>query len=500
MSTSVSPSVDANPPRQPRASEVALPPWLVNSQAFGAVIADDAGTILFANDAFAASLGFGSADAVIGENLIESFLLEKDDWAAWRAGGEHQFRLRHLNGSAVTFCGEVGASRDRSRKSLHHCVLCEQRSSANTEQLFEHAARMEAVAGLSSGIAHDFNNLLTVLVGNLYLLGEELRDNKSAFTRIKAARDTALRGSELTKQLLNYARADETDESEVKPAAVVSRLQPLLEKLVGARIRMHVDISVENYTVAASRAQLESAIVNLVINARDAIDGSGTIRVGVHEDAAPNAAGTHVILSVSDDGPGMPADVMQRVFEPFFTTKGDVGGTGLGLSMVRWFAESASGRVEIKSSPGSGTAVSVILPQLDRASGDTTCSKTLPLSVLPSGDERIALLIDDAEMRAMTQQTLTVLGYDVQHSSSLEIARNDKRSDGFDLVVIDADNREDLVAMVDNLSRTSRARVLALTARNITELDQEAQLRKPFSLIELAGGVRGVLDGESVSG
>lgn len=364
-------------------------------------------------------------------------------------------------------------------------------------QLFEHAARMEAVAGLTSGIAHDFNNLLTVLVGNLYLLGEELRDNESAFARIKAARDTALRGSELTRQLLNYARTEETSESEIKPANVVYKLQPLLEKLVGSKIRLDVKVTAETQSVSVSPAQLDSAIVNLVINARDALDGSGTVTVGVHE--SEGVDDWQLELSVSDDGPGIPQEIKERIFEPFYTTKGDGKGTGLGLSMVRWFAESASGTVSVESAPGTGTKVSIFLPRTNREKGDTTCSKTIPLSVLPSGDERIAIMIDDVEVRAMTQQTLAALGYDAQRVSSEDIV-SDARSEQFDLAVVDADDSQDPKSMVDDLQRRSSVPVLALTTRKLAELDQSIQLRKPFSLIELAGGVRGVLDGDSVRG
>jgi signal transduction histidine kinase/CheY-like chemotaxis protein len=479
--------------------DVALPNWLIGSSAFCVVVADAAATIMFVNEAFAKSLGFESAAALVGRNLRESFLLEEADWEAWQSDGDHMFRLRDVSGAPVTFRGESGKSFDREQNPLYRCVLSREGDSYATGQLLEHAARMEAVAGLSSGIAHDFNNLLTVLVGNLYLLGEELRGNESAFARIKAARDTALRGSELTRHLLNYARGDETNESEVRPGSVVHKLEPLLEKLVGSRIELGVDVTAEGYTVAASPAQLESAIVNLVINARDAIDGAGTIRVAVHEAERAKTGESRLVISVSDDGPGIPADVKERIFEPFFTTKAEGRGTGLGLSMVRWFAESASGVVEIDSAPGSGTTISILLPLAASEHGDTTCSKTIPLSVLPSGDERIALMIDDAEMRAMTQQTLSVLGYDVQRVSAGDMAQDDGTAVDFDLAVVDADDSQDLIALVEELRRNSCVRVLALTARNIAELDRRNQLHKPFSLIELANGVRDVLDGESGS-
>lgn len=478
---------------------VALPAWLTSSDVFAVAVVNHATDIVFANAKFAQCLGFDSADALTGRNLQQSCLPDGESWDDWKLPARNAYRLKQSSGDIVSFTGEVGETQDRNSEPLSFCVLCPQ-DDAEMQQFYEHAAHMEAVAGLSSGIAHDFNNLLTVLVGNLYLLGEELRGDEATFSRIKAARDTALRGSELTKQLLSYARTDESDDADVKPASVVNRLQPLLEKLVGSRIRMEVDVTADTQTISVSRTQLESAVVNLVINARDAIDGAGTIRIGVHEDERADDGEWRVVVSVADDGPGMSPEIKERVFEPFFTTKDDGKGTGLGLSMVRWFADNSGGRVEIDSEPGSGAIVSILLPQAHHESGDTTCSRTIPLSVLPSGEERIALLIDDVEVRAMTQQTLAVLGYDVQRASIEELSRDSADSARFDLVVVDAANSADLHAQVVDLRNRFGVPVLALTARKVSELDQKIQLRKPFSLVELASGVRGVLDGEPVSG
>jgi signal transduction histidine kinase len=486
-------------PRLPTDDD-ALPAWLTCSRVYAVVLVNDSGGIVFTNEIFASLLGYKSAAELIGRDLRQCCLSNDTDWAQFQNEDAHQFEFRHAQGTSVLLSGEVRRCLDSTDGMLYQCLLHRPGDAADNGQLLEHAARMEAVAGLSSGVAHDFNNLLTVLVGNLYLLGEELRDNESAFARIKAARDTALRGSELTRQLLNYARADDTDDVEINPVAVVRKLQPLLEKLVGSRIELRIDAAVNGLTVRASRAQLESAIVNLVINARDAIDGQGTIIVGVREPVADSAEQNHLVVSVSDDGPGMSEVLQQRVFEPFFTTKGEGRGTGLGLSMVRWFAESASGAVAIESEPGNGTTVSMLLPMAGSQAGDTTCSRTLPLSVLPSGNEHIALYIDDAEVRAMTQQTLTVLGYDVRHVGSGEIPRERADMERFDLVIIDADEFGDVVSLVGELQRKGSVRVLALSARTLPALDNELQLRKPFSLIELACSVRAILDGETVSG
>jgi signal transduction histidine kinase len=249
----LSSSAAADPAFDPRpdghAEDVALPDWLVGSRAFGVIVVDEAAEIVFANDAISSALGFESGDAMTGQNLRASLLQSESDWRDWERGGEQQYRLRNASGAPVSFHGEGIQSIRNLQRPLRYVVLSLQGSSNETGRLLEHAARMEAVAGLSSGIAHDFNNLLTVLVGNLYLLGEELRDNESAFGRIRSARDTALRGAELTRQLLNYARDDEAEDAEVRPASVVLKLQPLLEKLVGSSIELTVDLAAESHTV-----------------------------------------------------------------------------------------------------------------------------------------------------------------------------------------------------------------------------------------------------------
>ena len=211
------------------ADDVALPGWLVNSRAFGVLVVDQATDIVFANAAIADALGYDSADELTGRNLRASFLVDDSDWNAWERDGEHQFRLRDISGAPVSFHGEAGRSSDNPENALRYGVLSLQGGSNETGRLLEHAARMEAVAGLSSGIAHDFNNLLTVLVGNLYLLGEDLRGNESAFARIKAARDTALRGAELPLWCLSR----EPQGAGVVPRSLVHLLSPVARAYAG---------------------------------------------------------------------------------------------------------------------------------------------------------------------------------------------------------------------------------------------------------------------------
>jgi signal transduction histidine kinase len=267
--------------------------------------------------------------------------------------------------------------------------------SADEQQLrraVQHSARMEALGSLTAGIAHDFNNLLTVLVGNLYLAAEELRGKSPTFEKVKTARDAGKRGSDLIRHLLAFARREELPAETVDPKKVVADLIPLLNRSLGSRIQLETGLD-SSSGVRASAAQLESVIVNLAINARDAMAGKGKVALRTRDvtlsaaDAAGKGlpkAGAYVAISVADDGPGIPEEIRERVFEPFFSTKTEGAGTGLGLCMVRWFAEQSGGAVELESIHGRGTTVSVWLPRIGDGVVDGH-DGTMPLSTLPSG-------------------------------------------------------------------------------------------------------------------
>ena len=205
----------------------------------------------------------------------------------------------------------------------------------NEQQLrkaVQQSARMEALGSLTAGIAHDFNNLLTVLVGNLYLLAEELRDNPQTFEKLKAARDAGKRGADLIRQLLAFARREQIEADVVDPSKIITDLQPLLRRALGSRITLDTQLDAGAGPIRASVAQLESVVVNLAINARDAISGKGMVSIRVRKLAVPDAeaarrrlanGGHYVAISVADTGGGIAPDVLNRVFEPFFSTKGE---------------------------------------------------------------------------------------------------------------------------------------------------------------------------------
>jgi CheY-like chemotaxis protein len=365
---------------------------------------------------------------------------------------------------------------------------------------------MEALGSLTAGVAHDFNNLLTVLVGNLYLLGEELREKPRVFEKLKAARDAGKRGTDLIKQLLSFARREELSVGVIDPAGVVESIVPLLRRALGSRITLETTFSAGTGAVRASVAQLESVVVNLAVNARDAIEGKGRIAIDVRgvDLGRPEAAlhalrapGRYVSVSVRDTGSGIAPDALARVFEPFFSTKAERGGTGLGLSMVRWFAEQAGGTALIESALGQGTCVTLLLPAEEGTVAEAN-DGTMPLSTLPSGSERVVVLALDEALRTTIHQTLEVLGYRVRVATGAEDMLAAVAAEPTQLLMLDGVGRGDADLLIRARAVAPQLRVIATVehgrSHERTVLGAVATLGKPFTLADLAGTVRRTLD------
>ena len=474
-----------------------------------AVAAD--GHIISANDRLHDLLGPIPPGALIGRKLAE-LLVEPADWQAWcdapATGRPIRLDLRTASGGVQTLRGDLYSTGEGPGRIVSG-LFVQMDEQPNLRAVAQRAARMEALGSLTAGIAHDFNNLLTVLVGNLYLVGEELRAQPKVFEKLKAARDAAKRGTDLIKQLLAFARREELEPDIVDPAKVVEGVTPLLRRALGVRIALETSFHADAGTIRASTAQLESVVVNLAVNARDAIESKGRIAIEVRHarltqtEAARRRlarAGAYVVLSVADTGGGIPPEVIKRVFEPFFSTKGERGGTGLGLSMVRWFAEQTGGVVELQSVVGQGTTVTLLLPQQSEHASDDG-EGTMPLSTLPSGDERVVVLALDEELRATIHQTLEVLGYGVRLASGVEDMFEVLRAEEVQLLMVDGLGRADADVLIR--ARAIRPGLKIMVTTDATRVGERFQapgvgmLAKPFSLADLAGAVRGILDAPS---
>jgi signal transduction histidine kinase len=493
---------------RPDPAEQASVEWslLEGSAIVATIVLSQDGRVVRSNARMRELLAVGAAERLSGRAFAE-FLAQPDGWSRWMAQRAADagavLRLRSAGGAVVTLRGDV---RKTSNGAL--CgVFVNASDEAQVRAAVQHSARMEALGSLTTGIAHDFNNLLTVLVGNLYLVAEELRDRPKVFEKIKSARDASKRGADLIKQLLAFARRESVETAVIDPCKVVSDLEPLLRRALGSKVALRVELQPEAGKVRASTAQLESVIVNLTINARDAIEKKGTVTISVQRarltpsEAALRGlskAGDYVSVRVADDGSGIPADTIGKVFEPFFSTKKDRGGTGLGLSMVRWFAEQAGGAIALDSAVGRGTTVAVLLP-LSVEQVVEQADKTMPLSTLPTGDERVVVLAPDEAVRVTVRQILQVLGYEVVLTGADEELLEALAAKRADLLIIDGAARDD-AGLLARARSASPAMKIVVTVEGQRSRDRSGSangvsvLAKPFSLAELAGVVRQSLD------
>jgi signal transduction histidine kinase/DNA-binding response OmpR family regulator/CHASE3 domain sensor protein len=298
------------------------------------------------------------------------------------------------------------------------------------ENMVRQSQKMEAIGHLTGGIAHDFNNLLQIISANLDLMvaSDEAKGNVTLGQRLQNALGAVSRGSRLTGQLLAFARRQALDPRSVDLGRVIGDMTDLLRRTLGERIEVEAVIAGGLWNTLVDLTQVENAILNLAINARDAMPDGGKLTLeaaNAHLDDtysaghAEVASGQYVMLAVSDTGTGMPPDVMGRVFEPFFTTKPEGKGTGLGLAQAYGFVKQSGGHIKIYSEIGEGTTVKIYLPRTRRARDAAE-----PASLLPAlgGSERILVVEDDEGVRAAVVDMLTELGYHVLRAENAEAA------------------------------------------------------------------------------
>jgi PAS domain S-box-containing protein len=287
----------------------------------------------------------------------------------------------------------------------------------SSEQAYRQAQKMEAIGQLTAGLAHDFNNLLQVIAGNVELvLKSELDDRqRRKLENIGRATD---RGAKLTKQLLAFARKTRLEPRPTDLNALIGEFGEILDNTVGPRIDLVTTLKRRLPRTVVDPTHLEMALLNVLINARDAMPGGGTVTVGTSTTRLEGEglnAGAYVVLSVQDEGVGMPPHVVERATEPFFTTKGAEKGTGLGLAMVHGFVEQSLGRLEIQSEPGRGTCVRMFFPvALDDAPLPKSEVERGPVVEEPRGQSETILLVEDSDdVRSLAENHLLRLGYKV---------------------------------------------------------------------------------------
>jgi signal transduction histidine kinase/DNA-binding response OmpR family regulator len=384
------------------------------------------------------------------------------------------------------------------------------------EATVRQAQKMEAVGHLTGGVAHDFNNLLQIISANLDLAANDARANPKTAERLQNAISAVERGSRLTGQLLAFARRQALDPRSTNLGRLLQDMTDLLRRTLGERIEVESMVAGGLWNTLVDPTQVENAILNLAINARDAMPDGGKLTIEVANAFLDDAyaaqhvevtAGQYVMLAVSDTGTGMPAAVVARVFDPFFTTKPEGKGTGLGLSQVYGFVKQSGGHVKIYSEPGQGTTVKIYLPRTRKPQEGLDAVVTTDVI---GGTESILVVEDDAGVRAAVVDILADLGYSVLKAESAEqglaVISSGARIDLLftDVVMPGAINTRDFARRAQELRPGLKVLYTSGYTQNAIvhngRLDEDAfLLSKPYRKDELARKLRSLLDGKPLA-
>jgi len=361
------------------------------------------------------------------------------------------------------------------------------------EQFFQ-SQKLEAIGHLTGGVAHDFNNILAAILGSLSLAQRRLAEGADVTRFLDNAAQAAQRGATLTQRMLAFARKQELEIEPIDVVETVHEMAELLRRTIGPGLSLRSSFALGLPPVLADRAQLELALINLVVNARDALPGGGEVVVGAELPAEP---GDFVCVSVTDHGEGMDQDTLARATEPFFTTKGVGKGTGLGLSMIQGMVEQCGGRLELHSEPGQGTRAEIWLPAATAAAAPRKVEAAVELA--PAPRLRILAVDDDPIILLNTATTLGDMGHAVLQADSGAEALALLGQHDFDLLLTDfampGMTGGDLVE--NALRRDPKLKIIVLSGYADLPAGQALEvprLSKPFSDAELAAAIAAAMD------
>jgi two-component system NtrC family sensor kinase len=383
------------------------------------------------------------------------------------------------------------------------------------ETALRQTQKMDAVGQLTGGIAHDFNNLLTIIIGNLDSADRQFANwNEGSHARAHRAVGNAMKGARravtLTQRLLAFSRRAPHKPETIDANKLLFGLSDFLTRSLGEKVSLEFVGAAGVWTFQADRGELEAALVNLAVNARDAMPDGGKLTIETRnaylDDAysqrhAEVSPGQYVLISVTDNGTGMSADAIEHAFEPFYTTKAAGQGTGLGLSQVYGFVKQSGGHIKIYSELGYGTTVKLYLP---RATGEALDEKIVAPAVTVGAGETIFVVEDDADVRAYVVETLRALNYKVRHASSAEAALEAMEEQPFDLlltdVVLPGMNGRQLAETIIEQRPSTKTLYMTGYSRNAIihqgRLDPGIEMiQKPLTSSELSAKVRKLLDG-----
>jgi PAS domain S-box-containing protein len=338
---------------------------------------------------------------------------------------------RRKDGSTFPMELAVGESPQGGNQAFVGIVrdLTERREADKQREQLRQAQKMEAVGQLTGGLAHDFNNLLAIIIGNLDLLRELRKDDPVTDELVSDALESALRGADLTRRLLAFARRQPLQPERADINEMIGAIVKLLARTLGENIAIELALSPNVWPVRIDRAQFEAAIANLATNARDAMSRGGALLIDTRNGQLDKAyaaahtdvtAGDYVVVEISDSGSGMTPEIVTRIFEPFFTTKEQGKGTGLGLSMVFGFMKQSGGHITVSSEPGKGTTFRLYFPRLERIA--VIAAERPDVAPTRGGSETILVVEDNAGLRRIVLRQLSDAGYQVLEAPDAEVA------------------------------------------------------------------------------
>jgi nitrogen-specific signal transduction histidine kinase/ActR/RegA family two-component response regulator len=384
------------------------------------------------------------------------------------------------------------------------------------EQELQQAQKMEAVGQLTGGIAHDFNNLLTVIIGNLEMLEVSSRLRAKDRALLSETQEAALQGAKLTEHLLAFGRRQPLHPAVFDVGELVSDFTNLLRRSLGGAIEMRTTIRGEHHTVFVDETQLQNALLNLALNARDAMPQGGSLTIDIsrtdvdigYVQSHPELqSGQFVLLSVTDTGTGMTPEVRLKAFEPFFTTKPAGAGSGLGLSMVYGFVKQSGGQIQLFSEPGQGTTIRILLPLVAEARRATD-HPAPQLEAFSARGETVLVVEDDRRVRHVTVARLRAIGYTVIEAENAPEALEELEANpSADLLFTDIMMPGGMTGMeLAQHVRMKHPNIHILLTSGYAEpnlLEQElsegtAWLRKPYTAVDLARRIRDLLDDQRV--
>jgi two-component system cell cycle sensor histidine kinase/response regulator CckA len=480
---------------------------IVETSLDGVALTDPEGRLAFLNARMAEMLGRRPQD-LIGRPLTEFLHGDKGEdlrrqltAPAPDASGRHDIHLRRADGTEFWGIASTCPMFD-DRRSLVGMVtmLTDITDRKQLQDELHQAQKMEAIGQLAGGVAHDFNNLLTAIFGYTDLARHTLTPNHPAVESLKGVVAAAEQAAGVSRSLLTFSRKMPVQKKTTDLNEIVTKAAHLLQRLLPASIRLVTETDKVPTLVNADPTQMQQVIMNLAINARDAMPDGGTLRITTRAVVEPpkGGPGTHeaaaeprVCLAVSDTGVGMTPEILERIFEPFFTTKPKGAGTGLGLSIIDGIVKEHGGTIRVQSEPGEGTTFTISLPAISKAASAVAGT---PAAASRGAGQVILLAEDDAQVRAITVSALTAAGYEVLQAADGEAMLEAFASnrDRVRLILTDAEmpRRGGLDCLRDLRAQGVHVPAILVTGSVDTQVegqvDEETLLvRKPYAMSKL---------------